>query len=383
MKILMVSMPSLHFFRWTDQLKESGHEVYWFDITGAGEKAERINWVRQIVDWKLKYDFPGRYFVKNKLPKVYKWLQQYNERDTEMVFEDYLQEIQPDVVHSFALYISCTPIIEVMKKYSNQKWIYSSWGSDLFYFQNNPKYLKDIQNVLPRVNYLFTDCLRDFGIAKRHGFVGEFLGVFPGGGGFDYTLMEHYKQPIEERKIILIKGYQGRSGRVIPVLKAIELLKAQLIDYKLVAFGADAEVFDYIKQSPLQNWSNFQVKGKISQQEVWQLMGESIIYIGNSNSDGIPNTLLEAICMEVFPIQSNPGEATEEIIENKYSGLLIQDSEDVLGIKEVIIIVLNDSSLIKKGVNYNLHFIIPRLEYYFVKDEVLKKYDLIEKSIIK
>ncbi len=58
-------------------------------------------------------------------------------------------------------------------------------------------------------------------------------------------------------------------------------------------------------------------------------MGKSLIYIGNSNSDGIPNTLLEAICMDVFPIQSNPGRVTEEVIVNGENGLLINDCEDV------------------------------------------------------
>ena len=30
-------MPSLHAVRWIENLKESGHELYWFDITGKGK----------------------------------------------------------------------------------------------------------------------------------------------------------------------------------------------------------------------------------------------------------------------------------------------------------------------------------------------------------
>ena len=44
MKILMVSMPTLHFFRWSNQLKDVGHEVYWFDITGMSVPVAKINW---------------------------------------------------------------------------------------------------------------------------------------------------------------------------------------------------------------------------------------------------------------------------------------------------------------------------------------------------
>lgn len=187
MKIIMVSIPSLHFFRWANQLQDVGLEVYWFDITGMSQPVSKISWIQQKVDWKLKWDYPGRIFIKNKFPKLYKFFQQFNEKNTVKTFENYLNEIQPDVVHSFALYLSCSPIVEVMEKYPKLKWIYSSWGSDLFYFQNKPNYLKDIKRVLPRVNYLFTDCKRDYEIAKQYGFTGKFLGVFPGGGGFQLT----------------------------------------------------------------------------------------------------------------------------------------------------------------------------------------------------
>ncbi|MDW8849239.1 glycosyltransferase [Flavobacterium sp. MMLR14_040] len=370
MKILMVSIPSLHFFRWTSQLQDSGHEVYWFDITGMSEKSERLNWVSQKVSWKLKWNYPGRLFVKKKFPKVYQFLQHFNEYKTSSVFEEYLNEIEPDVVHSFALYLSCTPIISVMEKKSNQKWIYSSWGSDLFYFQNDEKYLKDIKRVLPRVNYLFTDCKRDYEIAKEHGFSGDFLGVFPGGGGFDLAHMEQYKLPNEQRKTILIKGFQGRSGRAISVLKGIECLKKELIDYNIVVFGADDEVFNYVKYSVLKDWFNFQIKGKMSHQEVIQLMGQSKIYIGNSNSDGIPNTLLEAICMEIFPIQSNPGGATEEIINHHINGMLIEDCENVYEIKKIILEAIS----FLPTANYDKRKLLPELDSAYLQEKVQKIY---------
>ena len=67
MKILMVSMNSIHFVRWTQQLENSGHEVFWFDILDGG-KAKGLPWVHQFIGWKQKYpNFKGRYFIKNRL----------------------------------------------------------------------------------------------------------------------------------------------------------------------------------------------------------------------------------------------------------------------------------------------------------------------------
>ncbi|MCK6607367.1 MAG: glycosyltransferase [Flavobacterium sp.] len=373
MKILMVSIPTLHFFRWANQLQDAGHEVYWFDITGMSQPVSKISWIQQKVDWKLRWDYPGRLLVKNKFPKLYKFIQQFNEKDTAKTFENYLNEIQPDVVHSFALYLSCSPIIEVMEKNPTQKWIYSSWGSDLFYFQNEPNYLKDIKRVLPRINYLFTDCKRDYEIAKQYGFTGEFLGVFPGGGGFELNEMETYKLPVSQRKTILIKGFQGRSGRAIPVLKAIATLKEQLLNYEIVVFGSDPQTFEYVTNSELKNWKNFQILGKIPHEEVLKLMGKSLIYIGNSNSDGMPNTMLEAIFMGAFPIQSNPGGATAELIQNGVNGLLIEDCEDEEKIKEIVIHAVNNCNF-EKAECLNQEEIVPKLHYLKVKNEVISIY---------
>lgn len=378
MKIVMVSIPSLHFFRWVNQLEESGHEVYWFDIAGMSKTIPRIDWVSQKTNWKLKWDYPGRTFIKNRFPKLYRLIQKFNENNTEKVFEEYIQEIEPDVVHSFALYLSCSPIQNVMNRNASLKWIYSSWGSDLFYFQNKPNYLKDIKSVLPRINYLFTDCKRDYEIAKQYGFTGEFLGVFPGGGGFDLKVMEEYRKPLEERKTILIKGFQGRSGRAITVLQAIELLQKELIDFEIKVFGSDKEIFEFVSQSNLKNWNNFQVIGKVSHNEVLQLMGESLIYIGNSNSDGMPNTLLEAICMGVFPIQSNPGGASAEIIEPNLNGLLIEDCESKDEIKNKIIKTITTVNF-EEASNQNLKICL-NFDYFCIKNLVIDKYKLNEKN---
>ena len=87
MKILMVSMSSIHFFRWTEQLKDCGHEVYWFDVYDNGKIVNRIDWVKQIVGWKRRWDFPGRFFVKKKIPRLYNWLAIINERDISKEFQ--------------------------------------------------------------------------------------------------------------------------------------------------------------------------------------------------------------------------------------------------------------------------------------------------------
>ena len=381
MKILMVSMNSIHFQRWTDQLKDSGHEVFWFNVRDGGY-SENLSWVKQITGWKLKYpNLKGRLFIKKRLPWLYKKLSFLIEHSTEAAFEKTLLEIKPDVVHSFVLYVSCAPILKVMNNHPNIKWIYSSWGSDLFYFQHQPGYLKDIKRVLPRVNYLFTDCNRDVELAKKYGFNGEVLGVFPGGGGYAINAFEEFIQPLKKRKIILVKGYQGRSGRAIPVLRALEKLSEKIKDYQIVVFGTDEEVDVFIKKSTLRkhNLKIYKKSNVLSHIEVIKLMGQALIYIGNSNSDGMPNTLLEAIIMGAFPIQSNPGGATEDIIQHKKNGLLIQDCNDVEAIFKLIDLGISNPDLIEEAFKINQENVKLKLNRNKIAKEVILKYNSINR----
>ena len=380
MKILLVSMPSLHFFRWSEQFENSGHDVYWFDILD-GTPSERLPGVKKINGWRLKYpNFKGRYFLKEKLPFLYNILKPTFENRVEKAFEQSLSDIKPCLVHSFVLYISCTPILQVMLRHKKVPWVYSSWGSDLYYFQNKTKYLADIINVLNRVDYLFTDCNRDIGIAQRYGFNKRVLGVFPGGGGFNFKESNRFIKPVSEREIILIKGYQGRSGKAIQVIKALVLISHKLKNYSIVVFGTDPEVENYIAKKRLERVISIKIltrKNFLPHIEVLKLMGESLIYIGNSNSDGMPNSLLEAMIQGAFPIQSNPGGSTAEVINHGKNGLLIEDCEDSNKIAQLIIEAISNRTLINNAFLINQENVKPNYERDYIKRQVLSKYESI------
>ena len=208
MKILMVSIFAPHFFNWTEQLRDSGHEVYWLDVFDSNTRVKQIDFVDQIIGWRYKWNYPGRYFIKKNSPGLNCLINRFNERDLKTVLEKKIQEIKPDVVHSFVMYLATAPIFEVMKNHPEIKWIYSSWGSDLYYYRNQPEHLKDMNLVFPYLDFMFSDCHRDYKIALAQGFKGKFLGVFPGRGGFDFKKSDPLLKPFEKRTTLLIKGYQ-------------------------------------------------------------------------------------------------------------------------------------------------------------------------------
>lgn len=374
MKILLVSMNSIHFRRWSEQLRDSDHEVYWFDILDQGY-APSMSWLTQVTGWKKGFlKKRGRTFIKNRLPRLYNALVHKYDTPVDIAFAKALQELQPDLVHSFALYVSCAPILSVMEINKHINWAYSAWGSDLYFYRNIPSYLEDIQKVLPRINYLFTDCKRDYDIARELGFNGTFLGVFPGGGGYDLSLFESHKKPFEERKIIAVKGYQNRSGRAVPVLQALENCSDILKDFEVVVFGANDQKVLAFERSAI---PNLRILGAIAHEDLIRLLASSMLYIGNSNSDGMPNTLLEAMCAGAFPIQSNPGGATAELLTDGQNGLLIEDCEDIKHIQQIIEHALKDKQLLAQGVSYNTDMICPSLSRDVIAQKVRESYSSI------
>jgi glycosyltransferase involved in cell wall biosynthesis len=267
----------------------------------------------------------------------------------------------------------------VMNRFPHLKWIYSCWGTDLFYFKNIKRHNSKIKKVLTRVTYLHTDCERDYKIALTLGFKGKYLGVIPGGTGYKLKEYERYKLALSERKVILVKGYEHLFGRGLNIVKALEQLKEITLNYEVAVFGGHQSVIDYVEKNQLK----FKVftRHELSHDELMQLMGRSILYIGNSISDGMPNTVLEAIVMGVFPIQSNPGNATSEIIIDGENGFLIKDPENSQEIKQHISRAIGNLQLLSDANAINSQIAKERLDYDCNKKKVIGLYHNIEKEI--
>ncbi len=364
MKILLVSMPSVHVLRWIENLNDESHELYWFDVLNKGDLNTTVP-IRQFTNWK-KRKFPyfkGEHFLSKRFPSLYEKVIPFLEITANEQLEAILQEIQPDVVHSFEMQSCSYPILKTMQHFPLINWIYSCWGSDLYFYQNDKEHLSKIKDVLKRINYLHTDCDRDYQIAKLLGFSGTHLGVIPGGGGFHLEALEKFKKPIEERNIILVKGYQHNVGRGLNIIKSLETLQSEIAvkGFKVVVFGAHNQVQEYIKNAELP-FEVFDRHG-LTHEMLLNIMGKSIIYIGNSISDGMPNTLLEAIIMGVFPIQSNPGGVTAEIITDGKNGLLISDPENVNEIKSLILQAINSKEMIEEAFIVNAKLAKEKMDY--------------------
>ncbi|MDT7831934.1 glycosyltransferase [Flavobacteriaceae bacterium S356] len=383
MKILFVCQQYIHSARWINQLKDSGHEIFVFDALDKPIH-ETLKWTHFFTDWSKRKVKPirGEYTVYKKFPGIYDYISPLLKVTASEKLIEVINEIQPDLVHSLEMQSQSYHLLKAKKKI-DFKWAYSSWGSDLFLYKDHPYHAKKIKRVLNRIDYAYVDNSRDEDYLKKLDLSMKVMPILPGGGGYPIETYRHYMQPVSKRKLILIKGYDHWAGRALKILSAVESIVDQLRTYPIYVYSAHDKVIDRIAY--LNRKFNLQIEyssrfDQISQEELLQKFGNAKVSIGNSISDGIPNTLLEAMLLGAFPIQSNPGGVTEDYIENGVNGLLIDNPENIEEIAEIILLALKNEELIKKAFETNQEK-VKVLEYTDIQKKVLETYTKIEKDV--
>ena len=382
MKILFVCLQYIHAARWINQLKDTEHEIYVFDCLDRPIHKDLL-WTNYTTNWnkrKIPY-LKGEFFLEKKMPSIFNKIERYLKVTSSEKLEELIKELKPDLVHSLEMQSQTYPLLKVRKK-NDFKWAYFSWGSDLYLYQNEKKHQQKIKQVLFNLNYLFVDNQRDINIAKDLGFKNEVAGIFPGGGGYQLEKIKETVAETPKENLIIIKGYHHWAGRALVVLNALELIKSDLIDYKVLVYSAHDNVIDKIAEMNGNGWNIEFIsrKKEVSQNELLKLFAKAKIAIGNNISDGIPNTLLESIILGVFPIQSNPGGASEDYISDGKNGFLIQNPEDAVEISKLISKALKSDELLEKAFLMNQE-IAKKLAYKEIRNRVLDAYATIENNI--
>jgi glycosyltransferase involved in cell wall biosynthesis len=235
----------------------------------------------------------------------------------DLVFSDYvrgwllrgiLKRIKPDFVHALELqhggYITSRALEDASVK---TPFIATNYGSDIYWFQQFPKHLAKIRRLLARADRYSAECNRDVELAKKYGFSGEVMPVFPNAGGFTGEQLNRVLIPTSQRKVIAIKGYEGWVGRASVAVEALYALTKELADYKIIFYSCNAKTIRLVKRLKRKTGLNIEWhgKGELSHTQMLDLFASARIYIGVSLSDGISTSLLEAMAMGAFPLQTS------------------------------------------------------------------------------
>ena len=387
MRVLFVAMAnSIHTVRWIDQLAETGWDLHLFsfnddephpDLRGVtvhrllrkrGGSGRQVGMV-----WPLRRGRDRAQSHLVRLPAL---------RDAERLAR-LIRRLRPDVVHSLEMQRCGYVTLAARRKLDRfPLWAYSSWGSDLYHFSQRPEHLDRIREVLRGCQFLIADCERDVGLARQLGFTGCTLGVVPVGGGFDLSAARQACPPAppSKRRVVAIKGYHNYEygGRGLIALDALERCARDLREYSIRVYSADQEVKRAAELLARSTALKIRVVTGCSHIEMLRLFGSSRVAIALGVTDGTPNSMLEAMIMGAFPIQSDTVSTREWIDGN--NGLLVPP-EDPEAVAEAIRKALGDDDLVDSAAVMNEAIADERLAREHVKSQVLDMYQKIQSRV--
>ena len=319
MKILIVGMvDSVHLYRWTKQFENTNLEITIFPSRKFRKvdlgllELRRNKHIRIILKSEnfaqslngyfdfFFYSVLGRYFdYFSRASKLKRIIEAGNFNHVHLV----------EMQHAGYLYLDAN-----LNNAFKHKLTVTNWGSDIFFFQNEKSHKSKIMELLRIADQYSAECDRDYVLAKNLGFNGVNLPVIPNAGGFSPEVISSQTLPIAHKKKIYIKGYGGSFGLgAVAIEVGIKLLN-EFSWIELIIVSVSPELEKIAKEltinypSRVKYWS---IKSKLKHEEVLHLLGESIIYIGASKSDGISTTFLESLVAGAYPIQTETSCANE------------------------------------------------------------------------
>jgi glycosyltransferase involved in cell wall biosynthesis len=388
LKILFVTLgESIHAARWISQVQGRGWDIHVFphsaydgihpeleDLTFHNlVRPPNVNISATVRQTGLSWPLPrGR-------RRTVATLQSFDYFKQPARLARVIRELQPDLIHSLEMQ-RCSYLTLAGRKLLNggplPPWIYSSWGSDIFFFGRRPDHQSRIREVLSSCDYFIADCARDIQLAKDFGLRGEVLGVVPANGGFDLTRMRQLGSgvPVSSRKVIAVKGYQDETwgGRALNALEALRLSAAQLRGFEIVIFSASTEVKSRAEEFAKEAGLQISILPPSPNDEIIKLMGRSRIAIGIGLTDGSPVSLLEAMIMGAFPIQTDTI-STGEWIRNGENGFLVP-AEDPASIGQAIQQALIDDELVERAAELNRRIADQRLDQKALRPQIIDMY---------
>lgn len=420
-KILFVAMQmSTHTARWINQISDQGWDVHLFPVNHMAVHPElrgvTIHQPWLVVRPKLilknliaspRFIFDGlkdieRQFHPNhlKVESIYPWpvlnrmlpylngikRVRFGESDASApavygpkVLARLIRKLKPELIHSLEFQHCSYNVLRAKELIGDNfpRWLATNWGSDIYYYRQFNDHLSQISRLLRNADYYSCECDRDVELARDLGFVGQVMPVMPNTGGIDIADAHRIRnlKRTSERKIIMVKGYQHFAGRALTALDAIEQCASDLKGYKIVVFSASPEVS--VRVEELHNFGGLDITilQYASHDYMLRMFGRARIYLGVNVSDAISTSLLEAMAMGAFPIQTNTSCCNEWIIDGE-SGFEIP-ADNPAFIASRLRIALKDDALVDSAFEINWDTVRRRLDKAVLKKKAIALYDSI------
>ncbi len=387
LRILFVAMAeSIHTARWISQLEGEGWDIHLFAAREVAPHPRLRNLklheslsvrpprldpsVKVVGEWPL----PKGASLARRVAGMF--APSWHDRSRRLART--IRKLRPDVVHSMEIQHAGYLTLGARAYFVGNEfptWVVSNWGSDIYLFGRLAAHAEKIRAVMAACDYYHCECRRDVGLAREFGFEGEAMPVFPVTGGFEVERMRALRQtgPPSSRRRVVLKGYQNWAGRSLVGLRAIELCADLMRGYRVTMYLAQPDVV--LAAELLSRKTGIPVEcesGQWTYEDILRMHGSARASIGLSISDAISTSLLEAMIMGSFPIQSHTG-CGDEWVRNGENGLLVHP-ESPEEVAAALRRALTDDALVDSAAEINARLTAERLDKTLIAAMTVEMY---------
>jgi glycosyltransferase involved in cell wall biosynthesis len=341
-------LDSIHLTRWLSQFNDQDIE---FTLFPSKKFKSMHPDLIKLQSRNKKIVFPQKYFVyfagiKDYFYEYYlsKILVNFSRKRR---LRNLVEKGSFDYIHAIEIQGSGYLLVEsnVKSSLTHEQIIITNWGSDIYFFEKNAADQLRIRKVLQLADFYSAECHRDYVLATKWGFKGQFLPKNPNAGGFQQDVFDKNNKSSDERNLILAKCYGGKFGLGANLLESLEKILEENNEIDVYSFSLTPELTPKAKELKLKYPKRFDFstnRQKLSYLDMQEKFADAKIYIGASKSDGISTSFLEALVLGAYPIQTNTS-CGDEWIKKGFHGLLI--NTDSVSILDTLKIALVNSDL--------------------------------------
>jgi len=252
--------------------------------------------------------------------------------------------------------------------------ILTNWGSDIYFYQDQPEHQQRIKSALELADYYSAECRRDYELARKFGFKGVELPCIPNAGGF-VVLDQFDSTKASTRMNVAAKAYGGQFGRGELIIESLRLAFIKVPHFTAFLYSVTDDLLNKVEELAQQFPGRIEFssrKNPLSQAEMNNLFNRSRVYVGASRSDGISTSFLEALNFGCYPIQTDTSCAGDW---EKLGALASIVPQSISIITQELIRSLTDDELVDSAQKVNLEVARVHLSFEKIKAIAITFYD--------
>jgi len=300
-----------------------------------------------------------------------------------------IREWQPDIIHTLGFDSASYLYLRTRKQYALEgigRWVAQARGGpDLALQRYQPEYREMIEEVLRTCDHFIADNQPNYDYALTAGLTPEKIsspgmGVVSGAGGMDVDqLRGMWTLPPSQRERVILwpKAYETYTAKAMPVFEAIINVWDRIQPCRIEMIWMvqpDIKIW-YEKMLPPHIKLHCPTAGRLTRDETLKRIASARVMLAPSLSDGIPNTMMEAMALGAAPLVS-PLDTIAPVVNAEENVLFARNLyPDEIG--EALVRLMTDDQLVDRMASNNVVRVREMADRQKVKVRALSFYETI------